>query len=172
MKKFGLVLVLIISLISCTQTKIAYVDIGEIMKEYKGTKEAEAELKVKSDKLKVELDSLVTGWEGRAREYQQKASKMSQKNRASREQVLMQEQQAIGQRQQAIQQQVQTAGQESLKSLSKEVNDFVKTYAKEKGYNFVLGTSGDNGTVMYGEDKADITDDLLVQLNKSYKAKK
>ena len=62
-------------------------------------------------------------------------------------------------------------GQESLKVLSKEINDFVKEYAKEKGYNFVLGTSGEGGTVMYGEEKADITEDVLVQLNKAYKSK-
>jgi len=171
MKKLGIIAILAISLISCTQTKIAYVDVEEIMKEYKGTKETEATMKVKSEKLKSELDSLVIGWETKAREYQQKAPKMSAKNRAEREQILMQEQQAIGQRQQTVQQQVQTEGQESLKTLSKEINDFVKNYAKEKGYNFVLGTSGDSGTVMYGEEKADITDDVLVQLNKSYKAK-
>lgn len=171
MKKLGIIAILAISLISCTQTKIAYIDIEEIMKEYKGTKNAEVTIKVKSEKLKAELDSLVIAWETKAREYQQKAPKMSAKNRAEREQALMQEQQAIGQRQQVVQQQVQTEGQESLKSLSKEINDFVKNYAKEKGYNFVLGTSGDSGTVMYGEEKADITDEILVQLNKSYKAK-
>ncbi len=171
MKKIGIILILTISLISCTQTKIAYVDVEELMKEYKGTKEAEAGMKEKSDKLKSELDSLVAGWEAKARTYQSKMQKMSPKNRAQREQILMQEQQAIGQRQQVIQQQVQKEGQESLKALSKEINDFVKNYAKEKGYNFVLGTTGENGTVMYGEEKADITDDVLVQLNKSYKAK-
>jgi len=171
MKKLGLIVIFAISLISCTQTKIAYVDVEEIMKEYKGTKDTEVAMKVKSEKLKAELDSLVVGWETKAREYQQKAPKMSAKSRAEREQVLMQEQQTIGQRQQIVQQQVQTEGQESLKTLSKEINDFVKTYAKEKGYNFILGTSGDSGTVMYGEEKADITDDVLVQLNKSYKAK-
>jgi len=159
------------SLTSCTQTKIAYIDIEEIMKEYKGTKETEADMKVKSDKLKAELDSLVVDWETKARAYQQKAPTMSAKKRSEREQVLMQEQQSIGQRQQVVQQQVQAEGQESLKVLSKEINDFVKGYATEKGYNFVLGTSGDNGTVMYGDEKADITDDVLVQLNKSYKAK-
>ncbi len=171
MKKFGIIAILTISLISCTQTKIAYVDVEELMKEYKGTKEAEAEMKVKSEKLKSELDSLVLAWETKAREYQQKAPKMSAKSRAEQEQVLMQEQQAIGQRQQIIQQQVQQQGQESLKILSKEINDFVKNYAKEKGYNFVLGTTGESGTVMYGEEKADITDEVLVQLNKAYKAK-
>lgn len=171
MKKIGIVLVLIVSLVSCTQTKIAYVDVEELMKEYKGTKDIEASLKGDSDKLKAELDGLIAEWEAKAREYQQKAAKMSVKNRTEREQELLQEQQSINQRQQTIQQQVQSQGQESLKSLSKEINDFVKNYAEKNGYNFVLGTTGDSGTVMYGEETADITDDVLVQLNKSYKNK-
>lgn len=171
MKKLVLIFVVTISLISCTQTKIAYVDVEELMKEYKGTKDAEASIKGKSDILRAELDSLIVGWETKAREYQQKAPGMSAKLKADREQVLMQEQQSINQRQQVIQQEVQLEGQESLKTLSKEINDFVKEYAKEKGYNFVLGTSGEGGTVMYGEEKADITDDVLIQLNKAYKLK-
>ncbi len=172
MKKLGIIIVLTVSLISCTQTKIAYVDVEELTKEYKGTKDAEATIKVKTDKLKTELDSLAQTWQLKVNEYQQSAQKMSVKNRAAREGVLMQEQQAIGQRQQVVQQQVQAEGQETMKALSKEIKDFVEDYAKEKGYNFVLGTSGSGGTVMYGEEKADITDDVLVQLNKFYKAKK
>ncbi len=172
MKRIFILLAFVALLTSCTQqTKIAYVDVEELMKEYKGTKEAEATMKVKSEKLKAELDSLVGGWQNRARIYQEKSQGMSNKVRAEREQVLMQEQQQINQRQQTIQQQVQAEGQKSLEALSREINDFVKNYAIEKGYNFVLGTTGDNGTVMYGEEKADITDDVLVQLNKSYKAK-
>ncbi|WP_117880157.1 OmpH family outer membrane protein [Aureibaculum luteum] len=172
MKKLVIVVIVALGLFSCQQSvKIAYVDVEEIMKEYKGTKETEATMKVKSDKLKAELDSLISNWQNKAKVYQDNIQKMSANSRAEREQVLMQEQQQINQRQQVIQQQVQAEGQESLEALSKEINDFVKTYAQGKGYNFVLGTTGSNGTVMYGEEKADITDDVLVQLNKSYKNK-
>ncbi|QCX40936.1 OmpH family outer membrane protein [Aureibaculum algae] len=172
MKKLVIVVIVALGLFSCQQSvKIAYVDVEEIMKEYKGTKETEATMKVKSDKLKAELDSLISNWQNKAKVYQDNIQKMSANARAEREQVLMQEQQQINQRQQVIQQQVQAEGQESLEALSKEINDFVKTYAQGKGYNFVLGTTGSNGTVMYGEEKADITDDVLVQLNKSYKNK-
>ncbi len=172
MKKILILLILVATFSSCTeQVKIAYVDVEELMKEYKGTKEAEATMKVKSEKLQKELDSLIGGWQNKARNYQEKSKGLSARVRAEQEQVLMLEQQQINQRQQAVQQEVQTEGQKNLESLSKEINNFVKNYAKEKGYNFVLGTTATNGTVMYGEEKADITDDVLVQLNKSFKAK-
>ncbi len=172
MKKILTLLVLVVVFSSCTkETKIAYVDVEELMKEYKGTKEAEATMKVTSEKLQKELDSLISGWQNKARIYQENSKGLSAKVRAEKEQLLMQQQQQINQRQQTVQQQVQTEGQKSLETLSKEINDFVKNYAKEKGYNFVLGTTASNGTVMYGEEKADITDDVLVQLNKSFKTK-
>ncbi|PIE49461.1 MAG: hypothetical protein CSA39_02485 [Flavobacteriales bacterium] len=152
--------------------KIAYVDIEEIMKEYKGTKDIEAEMKVKSESLKKELDSLVINWQDKARAYQNKAQRMSSQKRAEQEQSLMQEQQQINQRQQEVQMQVQNEGQEKLKQITDEIKTFMDGYAKENGYNFVLGTSKENGNVMYGEAAADITDDVLVKLNKSYKNKK
>jgi outer membrane protein len=172
MKKIGLIGLFALLLISCTPSKIAYVNVEELLKEYKGTKETEAILKLKSDSLKAELDSLVSGWQSKAMTYQQNSSKMSPKKRADKEQTLMQEQQLINQRQQVIQQQVQTEGQDSLKAISKEIKDFVESYAKENGYNFIFGTNSDNGTIMYGEDKADITDDVLLKLNKNFKPKK
>jgi len=173
MKKIIIILVLAISISSCTKPiKIAYVDVEEIMKEYKGTKASEELIKVKSEKLRAELDSSYTGFQNKVMDYQQKAPKMSPNKRAQTEQLLMQEKQINDQRQQEIQQQLQTLSEESLKKLSQELKDFVQKYAKEKGYNYILGTSGIIGTVMYAEETADITDDVLLQLNKSYKEKK
>ncbi len=170
MKNIIILLAFAISIASCTKpTKIAYVDVEEIMKEYKGTKVSEEIIKVKSEKLRTELDSSFTGFQQKVMAYQQKAPKMSAAKRAQAEQALMQEKQFNDQRQQAIQQQLQTLSEESLNKLSKELKDFVQKYAKEKGYNIILGTSGVIGTVMYAEETADITDDVLVQLNKSYK---
>lgn len=151
--------------------KIAYVDMEEIMKEYKGTKDIEAEMKTKNEGLKKELDSLVLNWQNKARTYQEKAQRMAPQKRAEQEQALMQEQQQINQRQQEVQIQVQNEGQEKLQQITDEIKSFMDTYAKDNGYNFVFGTSKDNGNVMYGEEQADITEDVLVKLNKSYKNK-
>jgi len=172
MKKIFVLFTLSLTLLSCSQTKMAYIDVEEIMKEYKGTKDKEAEMKEKSDALRIELDSLATNWENRARQYQQEMNRLSAKVKAEREQVLMQEQQAINQRQQTIQQQVQNEGQESLVAITEEIKAFVKTYATKNGIQLIFGTSGANGTIMYGDESMDVTDDVLVQLNKSYKSAK
>lgn len=172
MKNLVIITLGLVLVTACTKpVKIAYMDMEEIMKEYKGTKDIEAEMKVKSEGLKNELDSLVITWQNKARAYQENAQRLSPQKRAEQEQALMQEQQQIGQRQQEVQMQVQNEGQEKLKQITDEIKSFMDGYAKENGYNFVLGTSKDNGNVMYGEASADITDDVLVKLNKSYKSK-
>ena len=171
MKKIGILILMTIALASCKQNKIAYVDIQEIMKEYKGTKDTEADFKLKSDSISKQLDSLKRGWQQKVQQYQNTAQKMSAKSRSEKEKALMQEQQMIGQHQQALQQKMQAEGDERVKKLTSEIDDFIQKYAKGKGYNLVLGTSNDTKTVLYAEKNADITEDVLLQLNKSYKSK-
>ena len=43
------------------------------------------------------------------------------------------------------------------------------TYGKEKGYSYIYGT-GDAATVLYAEDKYDITKEVVKALNDKYKA--
>ncbi|MCB0472935.1 MAG: OmpH family outer membrane protein [Flavobacteriaceae bacterium] len=172
MKKIILVLLTFVSLVACNQPKVAYVDVKELMKEYKGTKETEEAMKAKSDGLKHKLDSLVANWQQKVQIYQQGAQKMSAKARSENEQSLMQEQQSIGQLQQMYQAQLQKEGEESVKGITREIDSFVAGYAKSKGYTYILGTSEDTQTVLYAQENMDITADILAQMNKSYKSKK
>jgi len=169
MKKLGMFAVLLLGLISCTQ-KIAYVDVPQVMKNYDGAKANEKALKKKSETFKKELDGLVANWRAKVKDYQSKAKKMTASKRAAKEQELLGEQRSISQRQQHIQQVVQTENQKVIDSLGKKIGDFVKKYAKKNGYKFVFGTSG-NGTVMYGDKSANITQNIIKSLNKAYKKK-
>ena len=47
------------------------------------------------------------------------------------------------------------------------VDSFVADYAKAKGFQLIIGTSG-KGTVMYGDEKMNVTADILDLLNKDY----
>ncbi|MDP3352298.1 MAG: OmpH family outer membrane protein [Flavobacteriaceae bacterium] len=170
MKKILLLLTVIFSLASCTQ-KIAFVDVEVLMKGYDETKTMEADLKAKQDKLKFSLDSLALGFQQRVQDYQRKMGSMSPQNRQQIEQKLTQEQQQIQGQQQQASQMLQQISQESFEALSKKVDSFVADYAKDKGFKMILGTNG-KGTVMYGDEKLDITEQVLEKLNGAYKAKK
>ena len=159
---------MVLALASCTQAKIAYVDVEQVLQEYEGSKKAEAELKVQSEQIAYELDQLALPFQQKVQEYQQKSQSMSASARQEREQELMREQQMLQQRQQMAQQQVQAESQNKMDEINEDIESFLKSYAKSKGYSYILGTSMQTRTVLYGEESLDITDDVIEALNADF----
>ena len=54
--------------------------------------------------------------------------------------------------------------QKEIDTLVKQVKAFVKDYGKKNGYTFILGAN-EAGSVMYGADDKDITEDVIKALN-------
>ena len=92
---------------------------------------------------------------------------MSVQKRAEVEADLQQKNQQLQARQQQASQQLQLENQINSEAITKKVDSFVSIYAAEKGLGLVLGTSG-NGTVMYGDDTLNITQQILEILNNEY----
>ncbi len=166
MKKL-LLLTFAIILVSCNQTKIAYINVEDIMKDYEATKVMHEELQAKQEKIIEELDSISAPFQLEVQEYQKNAPKMSAQKRAELEAELGQKQQALQARQQQASQQLQLENQLNSEAITKKVDSIVSIYATSKGLGMVLGTSG-NGTVMYGDDKLNITKEILEILNDEY----
>ncbi|SNR51937.1 OmpH family outer membrane protein [Lutibacter flavus] len=166
MKKL-ILLAFVIVFASCNQTKIAYINVEDLMKDYDATKALEETLKGKQEEMAKELDSVSAPFQLKVQEYYQKAQKMSAQKRAETEQALQQEQQALQARQQQAGQLLQQENQKLSEAITKKVDSFVSDYAKANGLNLVLGTSG-NGTVMYGDDNLNVTSAILEILNKDF----
>lgn len=169
MKKLITVLSIILLFTSCNQVKIAHVDVEEILKEYKGSKKAEEEMKVQSEKMSAELDQLANNFQQKVQEYQKNSKSLSENTKKQKEQELMQEQQQIQQRQQMAQQLVQAEGQKKIDIINEDIESFLTDYAKQKGLTYILGTSQQTKSVMYGEKSLDITEEVISALNDNYK---
>lgn len=70
---------------------------------------------------------------------------------------------------QAIQQKARAEEARVNQEILAEINAYIKQYGKEKGYDFILGAT-ENGNIVYAAEGKDITDDVLVGLNKQYDA--
>ncbi len=171
MKKLVGALAFVLVLSSCTQVKIAHVDVEEILKEYKGSKKAEEEMKAQSEQMANELDQLAIPFQQKVQEYQQNSQNLSASARQEKEQELMQEQQMIQQIQQIAQQQVQAEGQKKIDQINEDIEAFLEGYAKSNGYTYILGTSSTTKSVLYGEESLNITDEVLEALNADYGSK-
>ena len=168
MKKLLFIVLATLTLASCTQEKTGFVDTEKLVKEYKETIAVESEITAKSDKFNKELEPYLKAFQAKVTEYQAKAAKMSARKRAQKEQELGAEDQMIRQQQQQIQYQVQQEAQTAMKPVYEKVNKFVKDYGKKNGYKYIFGTVNLNGSVMYGDDKSDLTSTILTALNDAH----
>jgi len=167
MKKLIMLFALTVFFISCnTPSKIGYVDMDKVLKEYDGFKKAEEQMKTRSTKLATDFQQANMQFQKKVQDYQQKRSKMSSKEASDLEQHLMQEQQMIQQQQQMIQQQFQQEGSQFIEKINEEIKTYIDEFAGKKGYDFILGTSNQTQSVLYGNEKSDLTQQIIDGLNK------
>lgn len=166
-KLLGVILVLLL-LTSCTQQKIGYVDIQEVVKEFNGAKDAEKSMQTESQNMSASLDKMAAEFQANVQDYQKNMATLSPAVKAQREQVLGEQQQQMQQMQQTAQQQIQTMGQQKMEDVFKQVDEYIKKYAQENGYSFILGTTRQTNAILYGEEKADITAKVIESLNAQY----
>lgn len=169
MKKI-VIIAFAIMLVSCSQTKIGYVNVENLMKNYKATEVLQNKLKAKQEKVSKQLDSLQAPFKAKVQNYYKKANRMSASSRAKVEKELQQEQQMLQYNQQQAAQKLQKENQDESEKITKRVDSLVSVFAKSKGYKIILGTSG-NGTVMYGDSTMNVTKKVLDILNKDFDKK-
>lgn len=170
MKKLAVVFLTIISLTACQQQKIGFVDNSVLINEYQERKDVEANLNTKIEAFKSRTDSLRSAFELEIKEAELKARKMSQSAIQKLSQELQQKEQLLSQRVQFEQQQIAQESQKLNDSIINRVKAFVQDYGKSNNYNFILG-SNEAGSVLYGEDASDLTQEILKALNENYSLK-
>ena len=175
MKKSLLIIALSISIVSCTKTaevkevKTAFVDTSVLMKDYTEAKDLEAKYKAKSEEKGRELEAEINRFKQDAANFQNQAQANGQAWAQQKGAELQRREQQLAQAQQSLSQQLQQESGVEMDSLVKGVKTFIKSYGKEKGYSYIYGT-GDAATILYAEDKYDITKEIVKALNDKYKA--
>lgn len=167
MKKLVLALVFI-GAISCQQEKIAFVDNVKLMDTYQEKVDIEAKFKTRSDAFGKKRDSISQAFQIEAQAFQAKAQKMAQAKAQEEYGQLQQRSQFIGQQLQQEEQQLQMQGQTEMDSLVSKVKKEIKAFGESNGYSFIL-TGGDGGSVLYGKEAHNVTDDIVKILNDKYK---
>lgn len=175
MKKALVIIALSISVVACNKTaevkevKTAYVDTSVLMKEYTEAKDLEAKYKAQAEEKGRQLQAEITRFKQDASNFQSQAQANGQAWAQQRGAELQKREQQLGYAQQALAQQLQQESGAEMDSLVTGVKKFIKNYGKEKGYSYIYGT-GDAASILYAEDKYDITKEIVKALNDNYKA--
>ncbi|WP_339632420.1 OmpH family outer membrane protein [Bizionia echini] len=170
MKNIFVVFVLFLTLMSCnTETqKIGFVNNKDLVNDYQEKIDIEAKFKTKIEAFEKRTDSIGQAFQKEAQAFQLKAQNMKQEQAQAEYQALGQKQQMLQQRIQLEESQIQEESQQTIDTLIKKVRDYVKDYGKKNGYTYILG-SNEAGSVMYGDEKNDLTKEILDALNADYK---
>lgn len=177
MKKSLVIIAIAFSIISCNKTaevastKTAYVDTSKLMIEYTEAKDIEAKYKTKSEEMVRELEAEIAKFKAEAGSFQKNAQMNGQAWAQQKGAELQKREQQLQYAQQSIAQQLQQESGVEIDSVVSNVKKFIKTYGKEKGYAYIYGT-GDAASVLYAEDKYDITKEIIKLLNDKYKSSK
>ncbi|RNC92846.1 MAG: OmpH family outer membrane protein [Allomuricauda sp.] len=167
MKKLALIAATFL-IASCQQDKIGYVDNGKLMDGYQEKIDVEGKYKSKADVLAKKRDSISQAFDFELKTFQTKAQSMSQKKAQEEYGLMQQRAQFMGQQLQQEEVQLQTQGQTEMDSVVSKVKKEIQAYGKANGYTYILG-GGDGGSVLYGSDTKDLTQEILKLLNDKYK---
>jgi len=167
MKKIVLAIFLIVA-VACEQNKIGFVDNVKLMDGYQEKIDIEARYKIRAETLNKKRDSISQAFQIEAQAFQIKAQSMPETQAQEEYGALQQRGQFIGQQLQQEEQQMQSEGQIEMDSLIGKVKMEINGYGKSNGFTYIL-SGGDGGSVLYGTDTKDLTQDILKILNEQYK---
>lgn len=157
-------LMTLLLLASCQQDKIAYVDNVKLMDGYSKKQEVEASFQLKSEAFAKKRDSISQAFQLEAQQLQTSTEGMPESKAQEAFGLLQQKGQMMGQQLQQEEQQIQRMGQMKMDSVVAEVRETIQKYGAANGYRFIL-TGGEGGSVLYGDEASDITEQVLNELN-------
>lgn len=164
----SLTFILISYLLSPKTPKIAYVRTAFLIEQYSGMEEAKVAYQQKLNNWQASLDTLSSGLNTLMQNYEQKAASMPVNEVKDLENSINLQHNKLENYQLTVEEKALKAEENYMQGIMNQINSYVKRYAEKNGYDIILGTT-QYGSLMYGKDGLDITDQILEGLNKEYK---
>lgn len=157
-----------------SELKIAYVLIDTLTSQYQRCKDLEEEFNKKRANAEATVNEKGKSFANQVQDFQRKA----QQNQLTQEQYnegqarLQKLQQDIQELNGRLSNTLQEEYQKEFQALTDTIQNFTKTYAKKKGYDFILCKSSGIDNVLYADEKFDVTDEVVKALNDLYSKEK
>ena len=170
MKKIGLLIGFAVLAISCQTEKTGYVDTEELLTEYAELKDAKERFTAQNESIMGELEVKIKAYQIKEDLYRKNGPSMSRDKQEERYNELGAEAQQLQQERQAKVGKLQVESQKVIDSLITKVKNKVKAYGEANGYSYIYG-SNDAGSVLYGKDELNLTEEILKEMNDAYAPK-
>lgn len=157
---------------SKTTFKIAYFDLDTLEKYYVYAKETRDYLKGKNDAMESKLNNIRQQYTAKVNDYNKRGASMSQTEQSQMQEDLQRLDNYYSQQQQSLGQDFQGEYMQKMLALKNKIEDFLKAYSVQKGYEFVFATNSDDNVIYYKDSVRNITQDVVAKLNDDYKSSK
>ena len=151
---------------------IVFVNSDSLLNNYEYFKDVKNVFQEKSKKAQSDLTAKGTAFQKEVAQYQQNAANLSADQRTSTEERLARKQQELAAYNQNAGNALANEEAVENEKLYNKVSEFLKGYAKGKGYKMVLTYSKANPTVLFADESLDVTKEVLAGLNEAYKKEK
>lgn len=152
--------------------EIVFVNSDSLVANAEFYKDIRTKLEAKSKKAQTDLTSKGNAFQREVAEYRQNAQTMSADQRATTEQRLARKQQELEAFNQNASSALANESAAENEKLYDKVADYLKGYAKQKGYKLVLTYSKTNPSVLFADESLDVTKEVTNGLNEAYKKEK
>jgi outer membrane protein len=175
MKKTLLIAAFAFAALSCSKTseakeyKTAYIDTSKLLDECTEAKDIEAKYKAKSEEMGKELETEIARFKSEANSFRSDAQAKGQAWAQQKGAELQKREQQLNYAQQALLRQLQQESGVEMDTLVSGLRKYIKQYGKEKGYDYIYGT-GEAATILYAQEKYDITKEVIKLINDKYKS--
>ncbi|NNE77371.1 MAG: OmpH family outer membrane protein [Pricia sp.] len=163
-KKIAVALVLFVAATSFVnaQSKVAHIDVTQLLSAMPEMKTAEAELKKLSETYNADIESSMTELRNKYTQYENEAASKSKEENEKRAIELQGVQKNIGEAQQAAQRELQQKQQELFAPISDKAKAAIEKVAGEQGFDYVIDSQAGGGLIVaQGKDLlADVKKEL------------
>lgn len=150
---------------------IVFVNSDSLLEEFDYYKEQKAKFENEQSRIKNELKGESEKLQKDAALYQQQAIGMTNLERQNKEEELGRRQQMLMDKKDAMLSKLDEMQASSSEDLYTRLNTFLKTFNKDKNFQFVLGYQKGGG-ILFANDSLNITHQVIQGLNKAYAEEK
>ncbi len=152
--------------------QIVYVNSDSLLAKYEYFKDLKSKMETKGKAAEGDLAAKTQAFQREVQQYQQQQNTLPADQRAATEQRLARKQQELQAYQQNAGAALQNEQAKEQEVLYNKVADYLKGYAKTKGYKMVLTYSKGNSAILFADESLDVTSAVIVGLNEDYKKNK
>lgn len=147
--------------------KIAYLEMDSIDANYKSMQEAKEAVIKKNKSVESQINDLRQEVQDKINEATQKGPTLSQAQQISYNKEIEALSKKNQEKAQRLGQSLGMARDMKLQNVRQKIQEYLKKFAREKGYNYILATS-ENDNLYYKDSTMDITQEVVKALNDEY----